>query len=61
MPIEKFEDIKGWQEARTWVRMIYLLTEEGKFTKDFGLRDQIRRASVSRICPFSWDCPSFNS
>ena len=27
--------------------MIYSLTEEGKFSQDFGLKDQIRRALVS--------------
>jgi four helix bundle protein len=47
MPIEKFEDIKGWQEARILVRMVYVLTDEGKFAEGFGLRDQMRRAAVS--------------
>ena len=45
--IEKFEDIEAWQKARELTREIYRLTNQGAFAKDFGLRDQIRRASVS--------------
>ena len=47
--IERFEDIKAWQKARSLVREIYQMTGEGKFAKDFSLRDQIRRAAVSVI------------
>jgi four helix bundle protein len=45
--IEKFEDIEAWQKARELTREIYRVTNHGAFAKDFGLRDQIRRASVS--------------
>lgn len=45
--IEKFEDIKAWQKAREITKRIYKLTGTGAFRRDFGLRDQIRRASVS--------------
>ena len=45
--IEKFEDIEAWQKARELTREIYRVTNRGDFAKDFGLRDQIRRASVS--------------
>lgn len=45
--IEKFEDIKAWQVARELVSVVYHVSGKGKFGKDFGLRDQIRRASVS--------------
>ena len=45
--IEKFEDIEAWQKARELTREIYRLTNQGAFAKDFGLRDQIRRAAVS--------------
>ena len=60
MPIEKFEDIKGWQEAQVLVKMIYHLTDEGKLAKDFGLRDQLRRASVSIMANIAegFDCDS---
>lgn len=42
-----FEDIKSWQKAREVTRTIYLITANERFGKDFGLRDQIRRAAVS--------------
>jgi len=45
--IERFEDIKAWQAARDLVSAIYRVTAQGQFAKDFGLRDQVRRASVS--------------
>ena len=41
------EDIQAWQKARQVTRMIYEITSEGGFARDYGLRDQIRRASVS--------------
>lgn len=44
---KRFEDIQAWQKARQATRMIYEITTEGRFAKDYGLRDQIRRASVS--------------
>jgi len=43
----KIEDIQAWQKARQATRMIYELTANGNFAKDFGLRNQIQRASVS--------------
>jgi len=45
--IKRFEDIEAWQKARELVKSIYTITSESAFTKDFGLRDQIRRAGVS--------------
>ena len=45
--IERFEDLVAWQKARTLTRKIYEVTNDGAFAKDFGLRDQIRRAAVS--------------
>ena len=45
--IEKFEDIEAWQKARELTREIYRITNQGSFSRDFGLRDQIRRAAVS--------------
>ena len=45
--IGKLEEIKAWQEARELVKEIYSVTNKGKFARDFGLRDQIRRASAS--------------
>ena len=45
--IKKFEDIDAWQRARELTREIYRVTNQGAFAKDLGLRDQVRRASVS--------------
>lgn len=44
---EQFEQLVAWQKARTLTKRIYEVTQEGAFARDFGLRDQIRRASVS--------------
>jgi four helix bundle protein len=43
----KFEDILAWQKARQATRLIYLETVKGDFAKDYDLRSQIRRASIS--------------
>ena len=43
----KFEEIQAWQKGYDVTLKIYKLTTEGQFSKDFGLKDQIRRASVS--------------
>ncbi len=45
--ITRFEDIQAWQTARQLSKLIYSLTAQGAFAKDFGLKDQIRRAAVS--------------
>jgi len=45
--IERFEDIESWKKARELTRMVYKISASGEFAKDFGLRDQVRRASVS--------------
>ena len=45
--ITRFEEIEAWKTSRELTRLIYGLSEQGKFARDFGLRDQIRRASVS--------------
>ena len=45
--ITRFEEIEAWQTARELTKMIYLMTDQGNFSRDFGLKDQIRRASIS--------------
>jgi four helix bundle protein len=45
--ITRFEDIEAWHTARELTRLVYSLSGQGAFSKDFGLRDQIRRAAVS--------------
>ncbi|RLB90513.1 MAG: four helix bundle protein [Deltaproteobacteria bacterium] len=45
--IQKFENLIAWQKARELTCEIYRVTRQGEFAKDFGLKDQIQRASVS--------------
>lgn len=45
--IQRFEDLIVWQKAMALSKEIYRITSEGPFVKDWGLKDQIRRASVS--------------
>jgi four helix bundle protein len=45
--IKSFEDIEAWQKARSLSKEIFELTNVGTFSRDFGLRDQINRASGS--------------
>ena len=45
--IDKFEDLIAWQKARELTKSIYVITKQGDFSRDFGLRDQIRRSAVS--------------
>ena len=45
--IHRFEDLNAWQSAREVTNLIYELTQDGNFAKDFGLRDQMRRAASS--------------
>ena len=45
--VESFEDLRVWQKGIELVKQVYVITNEGKLNKDFGLKDQLRRASVS--------------
>lgn len=45
--ISRFEDIEAWKTARQLTNSVYSLTNLSAFSRDFGLRDQIRRASIS--------------
>ena len=47
MKIEKFEEIIVWQKGMDLCVSIYSFSESGKFSKDFALRDQMRRAAIS--------------
>lgn len=49
MSIRRFEDIEGWQLARELTKRVYTVAMRGTFAKDFGLRDQITRASGSAM------------
>ncbi len=45
--VKRFEDLIAWQKARLLTKAIYAVTRQGLFARDYGLRDQIRRAAVS--------------
>src|ERR1044072_7718174 len=45
--IQTFEDLIVWQRGIDLVKRIYKLTSQTNLGRDFGLRDQIRRAAVS--------------
>ena len=47
MRIDRFEHLDAWKEARALTLEIYRVSGQGVFGADFGLRNQIRRASVS--------------
>lgn len=42
-----FEELKVWQRAVDLAVKVYEITKKDPFNKDYGLRDQMRRASVS--------------
>ena len=42
-----FEELKVWQKAVDLAVKVYEITTKDPFRKDFGLRDQMRRSSVS--------------
>ena len=42
-----FQNLTVWQRAKDLAVNIYKMTAAGMFASDYGLRDQIRRASVS--------------
>jgi four helix bundle protein len=47
MKITRFEEIEGWKLGRELTKMVYAATSKPPFSKDFGLKDQITRASGS--------------
>ena len=42
-----FQELKVWQRSKDLAVSLYKITGQGAFDKDWGLRDQIRRAVVS--------------
>ena len=47
MKRESCEDLRVWQAGIQLVKQIYIISKEGELGRDFGLRDQLRRATVS--------------
>ena len=49
MAAKYFEDLDVWKEARRLTNEVYVATGDARFSRDFALRDQIRRAAVSAM------------
>lgn len=47
--VTRFEDLICWQKARQLVNIVYGLTHQGPFSKDFALRNRIQSAAVSAM------------
>lgn len=45
--IDRFEELEVWKVSMALCSEIYKLTNSEFFSKDFGLKDQIRRSAVS--------------
>ena len=46
---QRFEDIDAWKRARELNKRVYRFTASGAIAKDFELRGQMRRASLSAM------------
>jgi four helix bundle protein len=57
MKVQRFEDLQAWQQARVLANMVYDAAEQGRFVKDYKLRDQICGAagSVMHNCAEGFD------
>lgn len=51
--VKKFEDLEVWIAAKDFCVTIYKITENENLKRDFGLKDQIRRASISILSNIS--------
>jgi len=47
--IKNFEDLDSWKKARELAGYVYALTRKEKFSRDFGLSNQIQRAAGSAM------------
>jgi four helix bundle protein len=47
--VERFEDLRVWQEAREIVGVVYRLTRRFPAHERYGLASQIQRAAVSTM------------
>ena len=49
MRVSRFEDLVAWQRTKHLAAEVYRVSSTGAFARDFGLRDQMRRAAVSSM------------
>lgn len=47
MPKGGFKELLVWQRAKELAVLVYRLTESGQIARDYGLKDQMRRAAIS--------------
>ena len=47
--VERFEELRVWQEAREIVSLVYHLTAKFPSAERYGLRSQMQRAAVSTM------------
>ena len=47
--LRRFEEMEVWKSARKMAGRIYAISNTPPFSRDFGLRDQIRKASISIV------------
>lgn len=47
LPVTRFEDLQCWKNAKALAVELYQISNNGEFGKDFGFKDQVRRAAVS--------------
>jgi four helix bundle protein len=47
MAIKDFEELEIWKFGRELTNQVYAVSSRGNFSKDYVLRDQIRRSAVS--------------
>lgn len=45
--VKQFEELEVWKTSRQFTVLVYKLTGQEAFSKDFGLKDQLCRAAVS--------------
>ena len=45
--VTRFEDLVAWQKARVLAQSISALLQGDSFSRDFALKDQMRRSSIS--------------
>jgi four helix bundle protein len=44
---KRFEEIESWKKSRELTNLVYQVSRKPAFARDYNLKDQIRRASVS--------------
>lgn len=45
--VNRFEDLVAWQRAMDLAAVVYDFTSGGRFRRDFGFSDQLRRSAIS--------------